>query len=366
MNYNKIVSFLNLKFIYRKIMVSTCHKEKLVRFELAFTSNMVKIYDDLKNKEYTHGDYNVFLIKEPKYRVIMSENMYDKIVNHLVSYFILIPCLEKKLIDTNVATRKGKGTKYGIFYLKKYLNKIKINHDNVYVLKCDISKYFYNINHEILFSMLKEDIKDENVFLLIKEIIQSTDRQNVNEKIDSQVKKEIDKILSSNVTNKDDLILELRRIPHYNLGKGLPIGNETSQILAIYYLNKMDHYIKEKLKVKYYIRYMDDFILIHHDKKFLKKCLKEINKMVCDLDLSLNKKTQIYDMKKGFCFLGYKFVFKGKKLIILVNSKTKKRIKRKLRKLCKKDKLKYELSKKSYKGYFIVANSKEFRYRLKI
>ena len=71
-------------------------------------------------------------------------------------------------------------------------------------------------------------------------------------------------------------------------------------------------------------------------------------------------------MKKGFCFLGYKFVFKGKKLIILVNSKTKKRIKRKLRKLCKKDKLKYELSKKSYKGYFIVANSKEFRYRFKI
>lgn len=71
--------------------------------------------------------------------------------------------------------------------------------------------------------------------------------------------------------------------------------------------------------------------------------------MVCDLDLSLNKKTQIYDMKKGFCFLGYKFVFKGKKLIILVNSKTKKRIKRKLRKLCKKDKLKYELSKKVIK-----------------
>lgn len=94
----------------------------------------------------------------------------------------------------------------------------------------------------------------------------------------------------------------------YKTGKGLPIGNMSSQILAIYYLNKLDHFIKEKLKVKYYIRYMDDFILIHHDKEYLKYCLSEIKQELAKLKLQLNNKTTISEIHQGVNFLGYRFL----------------------------------------------------------
>lgn len=214
--YDDFIKIENMREIYNKIKVNTHHKKKLVHFELAFTSNIINIYEALKSRKYKHGLYNLFLIKEPKYRVIMSENMNDKIVNHLVSFYVLIPCLERKLIETNVATRKGKETKYGINVMKKYLNKIKIIYDNVYVLKCDISKYFYNINHRILLSMVRKDIEDDDIFFLIKEIVESTDKQRVNEKIEKLINNEIQNVLKSNVSNKEDLIGELKRIPYYD------------------------------------------------------------------------------------------------------------------------------------------------------
>lgn len=158
---------------------------------------------------------------------------------------------------------------------------------------------------------------------------------------------------------------ELLKIPRYKKGKGLPIGNETSQILAIYYLNSLDHYIKEQLHIKCYVRYMDDFILFHHDKDYLKQCLVKIEQELKLLKLSLNRKTQIYDLEKGFNFLGYKFVLKNKKLLILLNNQTKKKIKKKLRRLKKHQASNYQAVKTSYQGYFQVANTKHFLYQSK-
>ena len=213
------------------------------------------------------------------------------------------------------------------------------------------------INHEILFEKLSKEFDDKDILNILKEIISSTDNLNVNKSIDKIIADEISKLEKKNISDLEKKKTELFRLPRYQKGVGLPIGNETSQILAVYYLNGLDHFIKEKLRIKCYIRYMDDFILFHHDKEYLKFCLKKIEEYLKGLKLSLNKKTQIYDMKKGFNFLGYKFFLKEKKLIIIINNQTKKRIKKKLKRLKKNNFSKYTLVRASYKGYFMSADT---------
>lgn len=364
-SYDDIVSINKIKDVYDGIYKNTCHKAKLVRFELTKTSNIVKIYNTLKNKHYNHLKYNIFIIQEPKYRIIMSELMYDKIVNHLISKYVLIPTLSRKLIEQNVATRTGKGSKEGIRYMKQYINSIKENYDNVYILKCDISKYFYNIDHEILINKLSHENFDKDILRVLINIISSTNNDYINDLIDSSISREVSHLEDMNIYDLEAKKKQLYSLPRYRKGKGLPIGNETSQLLAIYYLNELDHYIKEQLHIKYYVRYMDDFILIHHDKEYLKKCLNLINKKLSYLKLSLNKKTQIYNLKSGVNFLGYKFILKNKKLVILLNNQTRKKIKIKLRKARKNNINFYKKSLASYNGYFKVSTTNNFVYKNK-
>lgn len=364
-SYDDIVSINKIKDVYDGIYKNTCHKAKLIRFELTKTSNIVKIYNTLRNKHYNHLKYNIFIIQEPKYRIIMSELMYDKIVNHLISKYVLIPTLSRKLIEQNVATRTGKGSKEGIRYMKKYINSIKENYDNVYILKCDISKYFYNIDHEILINKLSHENFDKDILRVLTNIISSTNNDYINDLIDSSISREVSHLEDMNIYDLESKKKQLYSLPRYRKGKGLPIGNETSQLLAIYYLNELDHYIKEQLHIKYYVRYMDDFILIHHDKEYLKKCLNLINKKLSYLKLSLNKKTQIYNLKSGVNFLGYKFILKNKKLVILLNNQTRKKIKRKLRKARKNNINFYKKSLASYNGYFKVSTTNNFVYKNK-
>ncbi len=229
----------------------------------------------------------------------MSQNIIDKLINHVVSQYFLINIFESSLIEENVATRKSKGTKQGIILLKKYLNEVK--NENFYVLKFDISKYFFNLDHEIIKKLLVNKIKDKDVLNILFSIIDSTD---------------------SNYVNK-----EINELPNYKLGKGLPIGNMSSQFLAILYLNELDHSIKNELKIKYYIRYMDDGVLIHRNKEYLKNCLDEIDKILKKYKLKLNKKTKLYSSKEGFEFLGFRYIIKNNKVIMKIKNSTKKRFK---------------------------------------
>ena len=234
---------------------------------------------------------------------------------------ILIKVLEPSLISANVASRKGKGTSYGIKYLKKYLNSMS---GEVYALKFDISKFFYNIDHGVLKRMLKRKIKDKKYLDILFKIIDSTDSDYVNESIIKLKEKEINYLKNSNLNDKDKRIDEINRIPLYKKGKGLGIGNVVSQILAIFYLNDLDHFIKEKLHIKYYIRYQDDGILLEHDKEYLKYCLDEISKFVLDYGLCLNDKTRIINVsKEGADFIGFRFYIKNK-IILKVRNNTKK------------------------------------------
>lgn len=333
LDINKIIS------IYKKIMINTKHRNKIFDYNLFYMSNLVNVYHSLLNKTYIHGKYNIFLIKEPKPRIIMSEKLNDKIVNHLISDYVLVPLLEPKLIDMNVATRVNKGTKEAINYMKKYLVSMK-KYNNFYILKCDINKFFYNIDHEILLNKLSKVIKDKDLYLLITNIINSTDLDYVNENI-------------LNIKNKYGI-----DIPFYIEGKGLPIGNQTSQILAIFYLNDLDHFIKEKLHIKYYIRYMDDFVLIHEDKEYLKYCLSKINKFLEKEKLILNTKTNIYSINNGITFIGYRYLFKNNKLIMLIPSNTKRRIKKRI--------YTGNSNIQNYNGYLIIGDTKNFKYRVEL
>ena len=140
--YNDIIDIKKIQFMYnRKVKINTKNKGKLEKFENNYVSNMVYIKNILEQKNYNPGRYNLFIINEPKVRLIMSQNIIDKLINHVVTEYFLIKYFDKSLIDENIATRKGKGTHYGIKLLKKYLNELKDN--NFYILKFDISKYFF-------------------------------------------------------------------------------------------------------------------------------------------------------------------------------------------------------------------------------
>ena len=127
---------------------------------------ITRIYNILEKREYKPGKYNIFTIYEPKERTIISQNMQDKVINHLVTRQILYPALLPCLIDENVASRKGKGTKKGLEYYYNYIRNCKIQYPKYYILKCDISKYFASIDHEILKNKLVKKIKDREALKL--------------------------------------------------------------------------------------------------------------------------------------------------------------------------------------------------------
>lgn len=305
-----IVKLKDLKVIYEEeIRKNVKNKRKILEFEKNKFEYLVDIKNILERGDYKGGKYNIFLIYKPKVRVIMSQNIYDKIINHYVARFILLPKLEEYLSDRNTATRRGMGSSYAIHYLKKDIEYFK-KYDNFYFLKLDIKKYFYNIDQDILLSNIKNELGEEE-FNLVKNIVYSTNYSYVNVVIESYEKK-----------------LDIG-LPKYEYKKGLPIGNMTSQFLAIFYLSNLQHFIRHNLKLRY-INYMDDYVIMHNDIDYLKKCLKIIEeKLNKEYKLQINlDKTMIMKSSVGVNFLGYKFSVKNKKTIVRLSSSAKRNIKK--------------------------------------
>ena len=268
--------------VYLEIRSNIRNKKSIFYFELLLDSNINYIVNKINNNDYKLSKYNIFYIKEKKYRLILSNNIYDKIYTHLVSNIILSK-LDKYLIDSNVASRIGRGTSYGRSLLHKYICKLKRNNKEFYILKFDIKKYFFNIDHEVLINKLSKYLNNLEINI-IKDIINSTNLEYINENI---------KLLN------DRYLLDL---PIYKNNKGLSIGSVCSEMLAIFYLNDFDHLIKEKLGCKYYIRYMDDGIILMNNKEKLKKVFNVLKKESKDYKLEFNSKTKIYNSYEGFFF----------------------------------------------------------------
>lgn len=333
--YNRITDTRNIISMYNtRVKINTKNKIKIEKFDEYYVSNITLVKNILDSKNYKPGKYNIFIIKEPKVRLIMSLNIIDKIINHLVCEYLLVDIFDNGLIDTNVATRVNKGTHYGYKKLVKYLNKNISN--KLYILKFDISKYFFNINHDIVKKIIRTKIKDKDALNILDNIIDSTDSNYINEEIIKLKNNEINRIKNSNNSNKDKLIKDIMDIPLYKKGTGFAIGNPVSQAIAIIFLSYLDHYIKEKLNIPFYCRYCDDGILISDNKEYLKYCLKEIKRIINDYKLELNmKKTRIYSIDNGFEFIGFRFIRKNNKLLIKVKNQTKRKFKRKLKVLNK-------------------------------
>ncbi len=308
-------NFQDVIAIYEKeISKNLKNKKRVYNFEINKMQNISNIMDMLQNNDIGHNKYNIFLIYEPKMRLVMSLTVKDKIINHYLTRHILEPKLTKYLDPRNIATRKDMGTSLGIKLIKKYLVNLKNKYSQFYILKIDIKKYFYNIDHNILKNILNLKLnKDE--FELIKKVIDSTNNSYINARIKQYINKyHID-------------------IPIYSYGKGLPIGNMTSQFLSIFYLYKLDHYIVHNLKLKYYVRYMDDFVIMHNDLNYLKECQKIIaEKLKKEYLLDINeKKTYISNSQKGFTFLGYTYKVIHNKVIIKVARSNREKVKKKLK-----------------------------------
>ena len=320
-----------------EIRKNTKNKKKIYQFEKYKMINIMNIYNILSNDIIRPIKYNIFLVKYPKYRVVMSLNIGDKIINHYVARYILINKLDKYLDIRNIATRTNLGRDYGINKVKEYLEHFK-KYDKFYILKMDISKYFYSIDHEVLKNMLCNDL-DDNEYKIMCNIIDSTNYDYINDTID--------KLKNIELNSTSTRIKEIKEIPHYNHGKGLPIGNMTSQFLAIYYLYKLDHKIIHDYKLKYYLKYMDDIIIIHNDYNYLVNIKKKIEEELYDnYKLKINnKKTFITDNSNGFTFLGYRFRINNNKTIINISNSTRIRIKKRIKEvnyLYKHDKMKLE------------------------
>lgn len=345
--YYDPITFSNV-FATWKIVRGTCKNRKAVfNFSLNKNTNSYAIYTVLKEKRYRPLPFRLFLIFEPKARLVMSQTVSDKIVNHFVTNYYLLPILEKKLIDQNVATRKNKGSEYANKLIINYINSIRIKDTTkeIYCLKVDISKYFYSINHEILINKLQKVIKDENVINIIKTIIGETNKPYINETIAKYNEK-----YNTN-------------IPEYKYGTGISIGAMTSQFLAIFFLNDLDHYIKEKLKCKYYIRYMDDFLIFDTNKDNLKIVWKEIQEELSKIKLTMNPKSGIHKLTVGITFLGYSYKIINNKFKISYRKKTYLKIVKKLNALKAKNIIQYYRSYASYYGYLnkIVKHERKFK-----
>ena len=290
----------DITYIYEnKVRKNTKNKFKIYNFEKYKMQNINYIYNTINNYNNNYFcKYNIFLITKPKFRIVMSLNIKDKVINHYITRKVLIPKLSKYLDNRNVATRKNMGTSYGRKLVKSYIEKNK-KYGNFYVLKLDISKYFYSIDHNVLKGMLCDKL-EKNEYNFICDILDSTNCDYVNEKINYLKEKYKRKYPN----NKE----EIEKLPYYSFGKGLPIGNMTSQFLSIFYLNELDHKIIHDFKVKYYVRYMDDSILIDKDRDKLVKVYDFIEKELFNkykLKLNYNK-CKITSIKEGFVFLGYK------------------------------------------------------------
>lgn len=293
---NEVFTFNNLYNAYLYTRKGKREKNCAIRYERNVMEATIYLEDKLQNKTYNLGEYEEFYVYEPKKRPIKAPPFRDRVVQRCVCEQVLEPAIEKHLIYDTYACRKGKGTHAGLDRTEDFLKAHYRKHGlDGWIVKADIRSYFYSITHEILKKDLYPLLEDYDIWWLIEKILDSVENP------------------------------------------GLPLGNQSSQWFANFYLSKFDHYVKEILGVKYYIRYMDDFIAIVETKTEAQEILRKMKKYLWDeLKLETNDKTQISPLKNGADFLGFHlYITQSGKVIRKVRRDSKEKMKKKLRKFKK-------------------------------
>lgn len=289
-DFEKVIDFKNMYKAYRKSKRGKGFRKSSAKFNVMALDGINALIEQLKNKTYKVSKYNEFKVYEPKERVIQTTSFKDKVVQHSLCDNVILPKLQSIFLEDNCAGQVGKGTLFGLNRLKEQMQSFYKRYGfNGYILKCDITKFFYNISHVPLKEMVAYYFSyDKDVQWLCNLFIDSTN------------------------------------------GKGIPLGNQINQGFALLYLDGMDKLIKYELGIEYYGRYMDDFYLIYNDKSYLEHCLEMITNYLKTLELTLNGKTQIFPFKNGVSFLGFHtYVTKTGKVIRKLSNAKKRNAQRK-------------------------------------
>ena len=299
--FEQICSFENLLSAAKKAQRGKKSKQDVAMFNFHRERELLKLQEELLNQTYHPGEYYEFYIFEPKKRMISAAPYQDRVMHHALCN-VIEPIFDKTFIYDSYACRKGEGTHRAVERFTQFCRK------NKYVLKCDIKKYFPSIDHEILYELICRKIADERVLWLIKLIIDSSNEQEW----------VLDYFWG------DDLLTALE------CRKGIPIGNLTSQFFANIYLNGFDHFVKERLGCRYYIRYCDDFVVLSDDKQWLHEVKLKMAEYLATLRLKFHpKKCTVFPTRCGTDFLGYR-IFPTHRLLRKENVK---RARRRLRHL---------------------------------
>lgn len=266
--YEDIISLENLLLAWKEFLRGKINKPDVQEFQVNLMRNILSLHTDLKNKTYKHNPYIAFSINDPKPRNIHKATVRDRLLHHVI-YRKLYPFFDRTFIADSYSCRFGKGTHKAIQRFISFGRKISKNNTRTcWILKCDIRKFFASVNHQILFNILSMYIEDKDTLFLLKKIVESFETK-----------------------------------PN----TGLPLGNLTSQLLVNMYMNEFDQFVKHNLKAKYYIRYADDFVFLHHDKNNLLELLPKVGDFLEEqLKLSLHPdKVFIKTLASGVDFLGW-------------------------------------------------------------
>lgn len=287
-----VISIENLLHAWLDFRKNKRSKTDVSKFELNLENNLFELHNQLVSNKWEPDPYEKFVVYDPKPRIIHKASVRDRVLYQAV-YKQLYQIFDKTFIFHSYSSRNFKGIYAGIKSLEESMIKISGNYIKpCHILKCDIRKFFDSVDHNILFRLISHKIMDKEFLYLIKQILFSFEKTK---------------------------------------GKGLPLGNVTSQIFSNIYLNELDQYIKHKLKAKYYFRYCDDFVLVSDSKEYLQFCVREIE-LFCHsiLLLDLHAKKIIFRKAiNGVDFLGYVLLPYRK----VLRTKTKNRMIKKLSKL---------------------------------
>ena len=267
--YKEIISIDNLLEAWREFIKGKKSKTDVQKFSIRLMDNILALHYDLLQNNYKHGSYKSFNICDPKPRKIHKAPVRDRLLHHAV-YRVLYPFFNRTFTADSFSCRNKKGTHKALDRFREFANKVSVNNTKTcWVLKCDIRKFFANIDHRILLDILDQYIKDPRAMNLLGEII------------------------DSHSSGKS--------------GVGLPLGNLTSQLFVNIYMNELDQFTKHKLKTKYYIRYADDFVIFSRNKPGLEGLILKIGDFLFGrLKLSLHSdKLFIKTLASGVDFLGW-------------------------------------------------------------
>lgn len=270
------------------------YRKDVILFSLRVEENILSICNCLLLGNYKFGNYKEFYVYEPKERRILAASFKDRILHTWCVKEFIEKIFVPQFISTSCACIKGKGMHKCVVDIKKAMYKLYKRWEKGYIIKMDVSKFFFSINRKILYEIISKKVNDKNFLKFTYTLLESA--------------KEYDDIVE----------------------KGIPIGNYTSQMYGNIYLNEVDRYIKSELKCKYYYRYMDDSCIICESKEKAKELLCKINKFYIEkLDLKLNSKTNIFPLKQGIKFCGYTIKIGN----VRINKRGKKSIVKKLGKI---------------------------------